>query len=326
MYNLLNLKPKITVTETTVECPVESCNHIVERQRDKFLRLDKFKCPIHNIYISPSTFEYEKEADNLLWTDPNDLALFNRIKNVKRESRISRDNSEDAVTWNVFRYLERNHLLESLLYHISGEIHSECELILWSYSEIENMQHQSKYSGWSFLNVARRQFGEIVKRDSEPDIIILSDKTLFFIEAKVQAHNNTIPSNSSNPKMYLSGGKNWFREVFKTTYQSVAIDERKYELTRFWLLGTWIAKEMGRKFQLVNLVLSGKERKIEADFGKHIMSDSNNRFSRFTWEEIYTLIGETKLANNETHIILDYFNYKTTGYRSNGLVKKTFTI
>ena len=62
-----------------------------------------FKCPKHNIYISPTTFEYQSELDNLLWKDEADLDLLDRTKGVKRESRIARDRSEDAVTWNVFR-------------------------------------------------------------------------------------------------------------------------------------------------------------------------------------------------------------------------------
>jgi hypothetical protein len=86
----------------------------VPRQRHKFRRLDEFKCPEHNIYISPSTFEYQSRLDNILWKDELDQdLLFNRIAKVKREiKRIGRDNSEDAVTWNVFRFLEKENLLQ----------------------------------------------------------------------------------------------------------------------------------------------------------------------------------------------------------------------
>jgi hypothetical protein len=87
---------------------LRDCSEKVERQSGFFTREERFKCPKHNIYISPSTFEYQSELDNLLWKDKADLDLLKRIKSVKRECRIARDNSEDAVTWNVFRFLEKN--------------------------------------------------------------------------------------------------------------------------------------------------------------------------------------------------------------------------
>ena len=72
------------------------------------LRTVIFLGPQHGIYISPSTFEYADEFDNLLWHDPADRELLAAFKPFKRESRLARDNSEDALTWNVFRYLEKS--------------------------------------------------------------------------------------------------------------------------------------------------------------------------------------------------------------------------
>jgi len=115
MLGLKELKSTIKVTDTTVECPVKGCREKVARQRKSFKRQEKFKCPKHNIYISPSTFEYQDELDNILWKEKADLDLFERLNTVKRESRIARDNSEDAVTWNVFRFLENNKLLSGSL-------------------------------------------------------------------------------------------------------------------------------------------------------------------------------------------------------------------
>lgn len=49
--------------------------------------------------MSPSTFEYDNYEENLLWKDSSDKKLLKEIINVKRESRMSRDNSEDAITF-----------------------------------------------------------------------------------------------------------------------------------------------------------------------------------------------------------------------------------
>lgn len=107
MFGLKDLKPIITVKEDSVECPVKNCTKKVARQRKSFKTSNEFMCPDHRIYISPSTFEYKDMFDNLLWDEQTDRNLLNRIIGTKRENRFARDNSEDALTWNVFRFLER---------------------------------------------------------------------------------------------------------------------------------------------------------------------------------------------------------------------------
>ena len=69
MYGLVELKTAISIIDKSVECPVKGCSVRVGRQRKSFTTEEIFRCPIHNIYISPSTFQYSKEQDNLLWTD-----------------------------------------------------------------------------------------------------------------------------------------------------------------------------------------------------------------------------------------------------------------
>ena len=295
MLGMEELKESIGITETMVECPV------------------------HNIYISPSTFEYQSELDNLLWKDQADLDLFKMIRTVKRESRIARDNSEDAVTWNVFRFLERNNLVEKTLSPIIGVPLKSSEVIYWSYSQKEN-------SSWSELNKAREEFGEEIKRSSEPDIIIKTKNTLLFIEAKLTAGNKTDPSNKSSPKKYENGGNNLFSKVFKSDYKAIAIDEKKYELMRFWLLETWIAEQQGLDFYLVNLVLSEREKNIEAIFKRHLYENQRTKFIRIIWEALYQQILNSGSPGIDEDTMIKYFRNKTIGYDGNGRLQKAFSI
>ncbi len=319
MYGFNSLKPKIFISGDEVECPVKDCTFKVKRQRNVFKNDPLFKCSIHSIYISPSTFEYETEYGNLLWGDYSDRELFEQIKTVKRESRIARENSEDAVTFNVFRYLQRNDLLDSFLSDFCKEKVSNSELILWSYSETEK-------GIYSLLNAARTEFGEATNRGSEPDIIIQTDKALFFIEAKVLAFNETMPSNLVNTKKYLTGGNNWFNKVFRNEYNTIAIEQEKYELLRFWLLGTWMAKKIGLKFSLISLVLGSRELDIEETFDKMIIENQDNQFDRITWEDIYQFIVKNKIDSKDFLIITDYYKNKCLGYNSNQSLIKTFSI
>ena len=135
MFGFKELKPKICIAENTVDCPVNDCKEKVDRQRHKFRRDDRFKCPKHGIFISPSTFEYEDYKNNLLWKAREDVELLETIFREKRESRIARDNSEDAVTWNVFRFLEKNNLIEGLLTNITGASQTQGQITYWSYSQ-----------------------------------------------------------------------------------------------------------------------------------------------------------------------------------------------
>ena len=317
MLGIEDLKPKIKVTEAAVECPVKDCRSVVERQRHHFKKEDRFKCPTHNIYISPSSFEYQDYKDNLLWKDPEDIKLLDKIFKEKRESRMARDNSEDAVTWNVFRFLEKNNLIQGLLSSITGIRQEEPEIIYWSYSRREG-------GGWSILNKARGEFGEEEGRGSEPDVIIQTDKGIFFIEAKLTAGNNTTPSDKNNPKKYQTGGNNWFEKAFTSDYKTIAIAERKYELMRFWLLGTWMAEQARKEFYLINLVPEEREQDIELAFKKQIKENSKCKFLRLTWESIHKHISNLNAAS-DNEMMTKFFKNKTIGYR-NGVLQKAFQI
>ena len=171
------------------------------------------------------------------------------------------------------------------------------------------------------MNKAREEFGEKIKEGSEPDIIIKTDKTLFFIEAKLTAGNETDPSNIGNSKNYQTGGNNWFSEVMNSDYKTVAIDEKKYELLRFWLLGTWIAKQQDLDFYLINLVLSEREVDIETIFKTHIKENQRRKFLRTTWETIYEYISKNPSKN--TVSMMSYFKNKTLGYDGKWKIKKS---
>jgi len=321
MFGVKELKESIKITETTIECPVKGCSEKVERQRKVFKREDRFKYPKHNIYISPSTFEYEGELDNLLWKDKADLDLLKRIKEVKRESRIARDNSEDAVTWNVFRFLEKYDLLSGYLSKLVRNKISNSEIIYWSYSP-------SQKKAWHELQEARKQFETRPKKGSEPDIIIKSNNALFFVEAKFKANNNTV-CKSENPevwKKYETGGDNWFSKVFKSNYKTVAVTDKKYELLRFWLLGTWIAKQEDLNFYLVNLVLSERDKNIGMIFKRHISENQRMKFIRITWEDIYQQILNSGLPGRDKDKMIEYFRNKTIGYDGKGKLQKAFLI
>lgn len=323
-YGVKQLKSHIELTEHTVECPVAECSRTVDRQKRTFRREVGFKCPVHDIYISPSTHEYEDESDNMLWTSDEDMSLWGKIKQpgIKRESRVSRENSEDAVTWNVFRFLERQHLLSAFVDFATQSAASEKpHLIYWSYC-------QRTGKAWKPLLDAAEEFGEIVAQRSEPDLIIEDDNDILFIEAKFSSGNKTTPSNPSDPKRYLTGGNSWFADMFaeKTGFLDVAVNDKLYELMRLWLIGSWIADRQNKTFHLVNLVRATEETDITSRFGTHIRSDEGNRFSRVTWEDIFRHIVQPSAVCDEKSRFVEYFENKSMGYDRSGSLRNAFTV
>ena len=145
------------------------------------------------------------------------------------------------------------------------------------------------------------------------------------IEAKLNASNKTVPR-SKNPlvkKKYVAEGCEWYADVFKSDFETAAIGEQKYELLRFWLLGSWMAQNQNLRFFLVDLVPEAKEKDIETQFKRHIRENANRLFLRSTWEDIYRLIQETD--NRKKRLMLDYFENKTVGYNREGNLQRAFS-
>ena len=82
---------------------------------------------------------------------------------------------------------------------------------------------------------------------------------------------------------------NGLMKLLKSDYSDIICDS-KYELMRFWLLGTWMASKTGKDFFLVNLVPIFMEEEIETNFGKHIFQNKQRKFYRLTWENIFSYI------------------------------------
>ena len=120
MFYFNDLRAERHMIGEHVLCPVKGCSKQVERQRGQYQKVEAYKCLNHDIYISPSTFEYENYESNLLCSDSDEKALLESIFSEKRENRMAREKSEDAVTWNVFRYLEKKDLLKPFLDSISS--------------------------------------------------------------------------------------------------------------------------------------------------------------------------------------------------------------
>lgn len=253
MLGFDDLRFQRTIDEDSVQCPVRGCPTRVPMQQRTFRRLEEFRCPSHRVYIGSSTFEYESETDNLVSHTPQGEELLKAIRRVKRESRMARERSEDALTWNVFRHLETSGRLAPWLCALAVGNAAAAVVHYWSFDA-------SSCDTWRRLAEARSAFGELEGRGSEPDLVVTTDDAHIWVEAKLGSTNDTKPSDVEGARRrYTGGGEGWYSSVVSSPFDAVAVEQRRYELLRLWLLGSWSAAEHGKRFVLVNRVRDGFE-------------------------------------------------------------------
>ena len=319
MYDLRTLKPEIRVTEEHVECPVIGCSRFVDRQRQSFRRDELFRCPEHAIYISPSTFEYEHAHTNLLRMDDADLMLFEKLSLGKAEAgRLARERSEDALTFNVFRGLERTGTLDQVLSAIAVTTAHAAVPSYWSLVSETGQPHQ-------LLQDARLAFEPNFRQCTEPDLLIETEDALFLVEAKLGAKNETTPTRKSVLPAYENAADGWYASVLRGSPRAVAVDEKLYQLMRCWLLGSWMAHKAGKRFVLVNLVASSSDGSVPARFGAHIIQSDHRQFVRATWEGIRDALWSSTSMLNDSRVValIEYLDHKSLGYQS-GVLQRAF--
>ncbi len=326
MYSIADLKDYIELTKDKTECPVLGCDTFVDRQRRKFLTERHFHCARHGIFIGPSTFEYSNPEDNLLFVSADERALLAAVKRHKREDRMARERSEDALTWNVFRGLERTDRLREWLGSLLGSAPSSAVVHYWS---CESATGET----WAPLAGARSEFQEAPRRSSEPDLIIETPEADVWIEAKFGSSNVTSPSNAEKAeKLYSTDMTTWYQAVCKMGFRSLAVDAQRYELLRLWLLGSYAAHQRGRRFLLVNLVREGEAQDLESFGAGAFRQGAERRVTKATWEDIVRMLevedatvaaagGEVGRSDEQIALLVTYMRSRTLGYRSGRLVK-----
>jgi Holliday junction resolvase-like predicted endonuclease len=114
----------------------------------------------------------------------------------KAEShRLGAENSEDALTWNVFGELHRLGLTHVVYNMLTGEnaAAKQVKLFLWGLN-IDFADNRADF--WECLENTRRSLENGIRRFlTEPDIILLGPKMLILIEAKFTSGNTVSVEN-----------------------------------------------------------------------------------------------------------------------------------
>ena len=248
-------------------------------------------CPPHHIAVHPTrphgfTYVYNKQwrNQNLLWADADDQARLEAILRGKRESRMGHEHSEDAVTWNVFRFFERYGCIAPAIRTIFPCPAEEPLTVFWT-------THDGCL--WEPYRHCSDKIPERKSARSESDLIFLWEhKLLVVVEAKFRSPNRSDPAKRDDElrksRPYI---ENASRKLNRAGAEE-AVRDGWYELLRNWVLGTTLREALRcESLVLVNLV----RKRHESDHGENPQREfaeracvlsPNSRFVVAYWEDL----------------------------------------
>jgi hypothetical protein len=256
-------------------CPVRGC-------------VEASPCPTHHLAVRSTrggyTYVYDAPYRNLLWTDAEDQERLSAILRGKRECRMGHEHSEDAITWNVFRFFERHGCLAPAFRTIFPCPDDEPLTVFWT-------THDGFL--WEPYRRCSDQIPERVLARSESDLIFLWERKLIVVvEAKFRSPNRSDPAKRDDElrksRPYIEHASRYLNRADAEE----AVGDGWYEMLRNWALGTTLRETLRcEKFVLVNLV----RKRHESDHGENSQREfaeracllsSNSQFAVAHWEDL----------------------------------------
>jgi hypothetical protein len=305
---------------THARCFVRGC--------DQWLRLATRQqhgepCPVHGIRLHKSkTYSYARAEQNMI--AGRDLYR-QRIDNhpFKVDTlKLGNENSEDALSWNVFRTLHEARKLGQLVQLLVGEESPiEPQLYLWGLQICDDSGEP-----WSLLIKARERFEQRLPVDrpkTEPDIAIhLPGRYLILIEAKFTSPNTFYEHGPRKDSKSLT------LQELRTIYQDpdnqildygLAAQQSRifYQLWRNMTFAEWMARHdhpHTRAYHL-NLVRQGYEAESATEFATLVRPEFQNRFQQWTWEHLYHWMVESCSEHPQIQTCANYLQNKTANLK-----------
>jgi hypothetical protein len=318
VFGVSVLKARLDAGTSDVCCPVRGCGYRVPLQPALFRVTAEYRCPLHRIYVAASTFAYEREADNLLWTKEDDLALLNGGRRRGWDRGLAYENSERAVTWNVFRWLEVSGVLPGFLEHVLGRGVATAHVTYWGYSP----EREGIYLP---LVRARNAFEEEDADATEPTVLIDTDDTLILVDPRISLGTET-PQTPVGWERYEKGGKGWSTRVFAGAIREVAHDKGSFELLKLWLFGSYMAELAGKAFVLLHMTPVWSGAPLLAKLQPQFVSGPTRTAVSLTWEDAYAYVASEYPGVRDAQAILTYFQEKSAGYGADGCLRRAFAL
>lgn len=320
-YGTLDLDPKIERVPglpKRVRCFIRGCGRILEAGCDP-------GCPEHGIRCHDSgTYSYPEPSRNAIAA----AELFGQRlvghPHKHDTAKLGNENSEDTLSWNVFRSFQEAGALGTLATEVFGlPVAAEPQLYLWGLKVSDD-----SLSLWPLLTAARQRFESKLPVDrppTEPDIALyLPGQYLALIEAKFGSENTAYWAGRPRERKSLT-----FEELLSIYWdpslqmldlaQAKARQRLFYQLWRNTIFAEWMSQHDSPTTQAYhfNLVREEAEGESAAEFHTLLHDGFRERFRRVTWESIYQV---AKRNGPKLDRLCTYMETKTTK------LKKAFRI
>jgi len=181
---------------------------------------------------------------------------------------MGHEHSEDAITWNVFRFFERHGCLARAMRTICPCPDDEPLAVFWT-------THEGRL--WDSYRLCSDQVPEKEIARSESDLIFLwKNKMLVVVEAKFRSPNRSDPDPNKRrielrkARPYINHASRWLSQKGAKR----AVCDGWYELLRNWVLGMALKDTLGcAEFVLVNLI----RKRHESDYNEDPRRDFAER-------------------------------------------------
>ena len=296
-------------------CPVSDCATPLGTADSQWGKMPY--CPVHHIRIhgGSNTFVYYDGPEN---DSKRNAAMRNILferdyfkrhilgNATKAESdRICNENSEDALTWNVFSRLARAGRLKPLVSTLTGlSLKTEPEIYLWGLKV--RLDDSSKPSLFDPLKSARDIFEKDITRYlTEPDIMLyVPGQLLVLVEAKFTSGNpvalpgviNDVAGKKPKSREGILGRYKLPDRLGDTLRAPSSSGHFYSQLYRNLVFAIHMADQLGVKWSLVNLVSEGQfhQRQNTVEFQDPTLfikgllpENSREQFLFYSWERLY---------------------------------------
>lgn len=256
------------------------------------------RCETHGIGFSNSS---QPGSETTIYRDPRDnvppevqdgflgaLAAGVNLVNCKNKiQKAAFSTSEDALTWTVFRGLQRSGSLTRVLSTAGIEsaksAKPEPDLLLWGAPVPPTDAAQRLVGVIAAISI---QLDEVPDRRTEPDVILdFGEAGVVIIEVKYRSANEIKESDYPNWIRYLE------KPGCAAFLDTGAIRTNgHYELSRNWRFAWEIARRLQVPVTLVNLgphrLFAGEAGQALGHFAELLAIDAAHRFHTVTWDQI----------------------------------------
>ena len=206
----------------------------------------------------------------------------NKRNHHNKKIRMGYSTSEDAISWIFIKCFIKNQKLNVLqeIFHCKSKI---TEILMWGVPQI-NRQYENP------LKDICRNLGENENSFSEPDIIVITEEEVIFIEVKVKSSNDKQNPDKKDFDRYLDNDFYFDKALAKKS--------KYYELIRNWTIAHYFSND--KKIRLINLapnMLFYKE--SNRDFSNFISSLKNREnFEQLSWENVFQVMISNSLDSD----------------------------